>query len=188
MIWITLEDEHIKFADDLAREHSQARERDGSVPLNGQPNDQSLILAERMSGYRAEAAVRLWIGTGVLWTIKSKVFGLPDFGGFIDVKTRKREHHRLTITPKCPSERAYLLVCATHHPRYRIVKWCWGHEAKQDRLWDDPGTGRPAWWVTEDDPIMKDPDELLALALSASEPDRGQAAALREGRRSDVRS
>jgi hypothetical protein len=160
-LWFTLEPQHIKYVDDIAEDHARRRVDAGSIPTNGQAPDYDTRLFAGRNGYRAEAAVRLWLGTTVRWTINNKFPGGPDFSDFIDVKNRMRQHHRLTITPECPSGYAYLLVCGEQHPRYRIVGWCWGHEAKQDCYWSDPGTGRPAWWVTENDPIMKPPDELL---------------------------
>lgn len=160
-IWITLEQRHIDFVDRLAHLHTSRRH--GMKSNTSVPRDFETRLQSTIEGYRAEAAGRLWFGPKVHWSILDREPGSADFAGFVDAKNRTQEHHRLPITPDCPTEYAYLLVCGTHHPRYRIVAWCWGEEAKVDRLWDDPGTGRPAWWVKEGDPIMKDPMELLAI-------------------------
>jgi hypothetical protein len=142
--------------------HTKARVSGGSRTANGQPTDFERRFRDTRNGYRAEAAVRLWAGRDVQWTLISDATGHPDFAGFIDVKARQKTHHKLPINNECKPERAYLLVCGARHPEYRIVGWCWGHEAMVDDYWSDPGTGRPAWWVGEEDAILKSPDELLA--------------------------
>jgi hypothetical protein len=167
VIIVTLSDSQIKFVDDINLEHTNRRMAAGSTPTNGGTLDYETRLCLGRNGYRAEAAARLFFGKTVAWSIRAEETGLPDFAGFIDAKGRRKSHHRLCVTPDCPTERAFLLVCGADHPRYRIVGWCWGHEAKQDRYWGDPGTGRPAWWVPEDDAIIKDPRELRRMALGA---------------------
>lgn len=151
----------IKFVDDLNLEHTNRRVAAGSIPTNGGTLDYETRLSLGRDGYRAEAAARLFFGRDIEWTIKAKVTRLPDFAGFIDAKGRTKTHHKLCITPDCSKDRAFLLVCGAKHPHYRIVGWCWGHEAMQEEYWGDPGTGRPAWWIPEGDRIMKPPVELL---------------------------
>ena len=174
MIWITLEPFMIEFVDALALKHTRARVADGAVPTNGMALDFATRLVYGRNGYRAEAAARCYFGLSVPWSICSAQAGLADFAGFIDAKWIGREHHRLCITPQCVTERAFLLVCGAQHPRYRILGWCWGHEAKVDRYWGDPGTGRPAWWISQDDVILKPPDALRDLALTAAGAGRGR--------------
>jgi len=143
-----------------------------AVGADGEGRDDATRLQRGREGYRAEMAVRRYFGRAVPWHIKRPLVTnkpKPDFSDFIDVKGRTNKSHRLGVQRKvwC-ADFAYLLVCGADHPRYRIVSWCWGHELATDDRWSDPGTGRPQWWVCENDPIMKPPAALLRLAVLRS--------------------
>jgi hypothetical protein len=174
-IWITLEPQHIEFADAIAaRQIAQIKEAVLRYGVDQDGRDMETQERHKRNGLRAEAAARLFFGRQIPWTILCQPMAgstrhKVDFSDFIDVKRRTRATYPLQISTRTMNpDHAYLLVCGELHPRYRIVGWCWGREVTTPDHWDKFGNS-PAWYVKEDDPIMKHPAELRALALRKHE-------------------
>ena len=170
-IWITLTQDQINWIDKKALARQAVAD---AVAVNMEGRAAEVRWLNKRDGYRAEAAVRLFFGTTIPWSILDPV-GVTgpkiDFSDFIDVKNRMKTQHRLVVNQATyHPQHAYLLVCGTHHPRYRIVGWCWGHEIGTDDRFERGRPDRePSWWMKEDDPLMKDPFLLRDLALSRIE-------------------
>jgi hypothetical protein len=168
-IWFTLTPEMIDYVDRIAEKR---RKIAADVGADNEGRSPENIWRHKRDGYRAEAAARLFFGTTVPWSINQSVTDGSqriDFSDFIDVKHRPKSDRDLLIRPEknFRRENAYLLVCGEKHPDYRIVGWCWGHEAAtEDRLGSPDPRRPPAWLVKERDPIMKSPYLLRDLALA----------------------
>ena len=162
-LWFTLPQDMIDYVDAHARRLTNvATDAD-----DGYTRSDAIKFEYSRRGFRGEAAARLYFTRAVRWSLLDGDASAPDFSDFIDVKCRGEVRHKMPVRRKVWfPERAYLLVCGAQHPRYRIVKWCWGHELATPDRWYDPNTGRPAWWVHEDDPIMKPPEVLKEMALA----------------------
>jgi len=169
-IWITLTQGMMDFVDPIAERQTLARIRSGARQGNGGPEGEASIplrVQQAKNGLRAEAIARRFFGTAVPWSIMSDQWGTPDFSDFIDVKSRMNPRYGMHIKPKNDPQRAYLMVCGVHHPRWRIVGWCWGHEARDKGEWMTFGeSGDPCWIVNEDNLIMQDPFVLREMALA----------------------
>lgn len=181
-IWITLDQKMIDYVDRLNLEITNRKARKGSTPSHRGKTDYTSRFINGRNGYRGEAATRLYLGGAYGWTIESMEQKLPDFAGFIDVKARRKTHHKLIVGKTeekdahlCLHNRAYLLVCGAHHPRWRIVGWCWGWEAMVDKNWqqggvDDNGEPRYGYFVRENDPCMKPPEWLKRIVTEPRQP------------------
>ena len=169
-IWITLTQDMMDFVDPIAERQTLARIRSGARQGNGGPEGEASIplrVQQAKNGLRAEAVARRFFGVTVPWSIMSDVWGTPDFSDFIDVKSRINPRYGMHIKPKNDPARAYLMVCGVHHPRWRIVGWCWGHEARDKGEWMTFGeSGDPCWIVNEDNLILQDPFVLREIALA----------------------
>lgn len=62
--------------------------------------------------------------------------------GSLEIRSTDKPWGGLIVRPRDPSDRKYLLVRSYRHPRYDIVGWLWGWEAK-----------RPEWEKDVDHPI-----------------------------------
>lgn len=166
-IWITLTPQMITWVDGIARERWRIAQ---AVGANNEGRDPERVWIDKRDGYRAEMAGRRFFGLDVSWSITIPVDGVhrPDFSDFIDVKGRTNSIMMMGVNwQSFAPHYAYLYICGAQHPRYRIIGWCWGHEVgARERFYDAYRKNRPAFWVAEDDPIMKSPFELRDLALA----------------------
>lgn len=159
-VWITLEREHIEFADDLARRWLESATSKNRPPTNGAPTDRKKAHKLDIIGARCEAAAKLYLNP-VKWNICENIGGkIPDFEDWIDVKGRSKCTYDLCVQIKGNPWWAYLLVYGDKHPLYEIVGWCWGFEAQWTRI-TDPAGGRPGHFVKRDAPVMKPPKTLF---------------------------
>lgn len=172
-IWIELTDEMIAWIDKIADAETQRRFASGSRQTNGGPElNFEMMRDERRRGLRSELAFRRFLrlverGDEIPWSVLSLLKGLPDFSDFINVKSRRLARFNMNIKPNEDPQRAYLCVCVEAHPRYRLVGWCWGHEARQLGLTSyGEAAGNPCFAVKEWDAIMKSPYELRDMALA----------------------
>jgi len=167
-LWVKLDQSHCDFVDPIAMRRLEIS-IDRGADDEGRPYEERV--RSTIDGHRGEAATRIFFGTDIPWSINHLVVDGPfeaklDFSDFIDVKTRSKDYHTLMIDLRYwKPDIAYLLVCAAKHPHYRIIGWCWGHEAASDDRLKERRKGRPAYWVEASDPILKSPFDLRALAL-----------------------
>ncbi len=76
-----------------------------------------------------------------------EIFG-PDAGHNLEARTTRHEDGRLIIHRNDKDDHCFFLVVGCMG-RYRVVGWMMGGDAKQDKYWSDPGTGRPAYFVPQ---------------------------------------
>jgi hypothetical protein len=160
-VWITLEQRHIEVADKAALARRNAAREHNRKPVNGAPIEHNAGLKIDILGCRCEAAAKLWANPVEWHAFAERVTDLPDLHDFIDVKGIDHGWHSLIVQKGSPKDWAYLLVNGEEHPRYCIMGWVWGHEAKQEQFWGDPKGGRPAYFIRQHNPILKPPAELL---------------------------
>jgi hypothetical protein len=79
-----------------------------------------------------------WAGT--LGDMKAR-----DVGGLIEVRSCD-PGRRLILHPEDADEAPFVLAWIDL-PTIKLCGWLLGSEAKQQEFWDDPGTGRPAYFV-----------------------------------------
>jgi len=75
---------------------------------------------------------------------------LPGDVGAVQVRATTHLGGRLIVHPDEPDNALFVLV-TLNLPSYSLVGWKLGSEAKQQRYWDDPGTGRPAYFIPQAD-------------------------------------
>lgn len=161
-VTIRLENLHIDFADKLAVRRQDAADRRRRPAKNGAPTSRPRALAMHVLGTRTEAAGKLYLNPIAWNAFVEDVRDVPDLGDFIDVKGRSKSWHNLIVQEDDPANWAYLLVDASKHPIYSVIGWCWGHEAKQKKFWNDPAGGRAAYFV-DDRRILRPPTDLFAI-------------------------
>jgi len=75
----------------------------------------------------------------------------------IEVRTVDVEKKRLRLHPKDDDNRVCILVMGKA-PKFKIKGWILAKDGKQDKYWEDPGTGRPAFFVPQSE--LKSIEEL----------------------------
>jgi hypothetical protein len=121
---------------------------DGLVHINGwEPTFAEALACERV-GACAELAAQLWLGN-VEWDRFG--IGKPDLAGFIDVKAVDRATDCLIVQRLAKTSWAYLLVDASEEPKFEIVRWIWGKDAKRNEWWRErkskTGKDRSAYFI-----------------------------------------
>lgn len=164
---VELAERHIAFCLDSARKRQGNAVRESLKPHNNAPNDPATALRLHFRGLKGECAAYLYLRP-ITWLVfrEGRDFVEPDLqrGSLcIDVKCREKNHHRLMVQKDDDASWAYVLACAHAQPVYGLVGWCYGHEAKQGRFWEDPKGGRPAYFIGAHNPVMKPMAELLRL-------------------------
>lgn len=76
-------------------------------------------------------------------TFKSR----PDVGP-VEVRTRSRDDYELIVRVDDRDDSPYVLVVG-RAPTYRVVGWCWGHEAKRPEWVRTHGDRPPAYFVPQ---------------------------------------
>jgi hypothetical protein len=159
----TLTAQHIEYCDALACRRRAAAIARNRPPGNGAPVERLAALQFDILGTRTECVGYLYLKPIKWHTFCDEIHNLPDLDDFIDVKGRSKDWYGLPIQKDDPESWAYLLITAERHPVYQIVGWCWGHEGKQSRFWPGPKLDRPAFFVPQDDLIIKPADELFDI-------------------------
>lgn len=159
---ITLQSDHIAFADAVARRRQADAVGRGYKEANNAPTDYEKALALHIQGARCECAAYLCYRP-VGWNLYQSA--KPDLGGFIDVKGIESAHHCLVVQKaKLRTDRAYLLVLADPHPSYVLLGWEWGGSCTRQKYWRDPVGNRPAFFVPQNDTLFhRDPRDLLDI-------------------------
>lgn len=91
--------------------------------------------------------------------------GVADVGQKIEVRYR-REEYDLKVCEKDHDDRAYVLVRGAL-PRYEIVGWMWGKDAKQPQFWKNPGGHGFAFFVPQE--YLRPISELKVSKVSITE-------------------
>ena len=144
---VTLEPWQVKFADSVARRRQDAAERRRRQSVNGGASEGEEAFYNHILGCRGEAACKLWLNPISWQAYAERISNLPDLGDFIDVKAVENPKHRLLVQAEAKTHWAYVLALGHRHPRWEMVGWCWGSEAKKREYWRDPKGGRPAYFV-----------------------------------------
>lgn len=85
----------------------------------------------------------------IYWSGSVDTFrGASDIAGRIEVKTRSRDEYELLVRPDDPDDSAFVLVVG-RAPRYRIVGWLYGREAKRPEWLAGHGGRPPAYFVPQ---------------------------------------
>lgn len=87
-----------------------------------------------------------------------------DVGDLVQVRWSSRPNARLILHNEDTDLQPFVLVTGTV-PNFAVVGWILGSEGKQEKYWSDPGTGRPAYFVPQDE--LKDMTLLRRSILRA---------------------
>lgn len=110
--------------------------------LESSINDWSI----HIEGACAEEAVAKYLN--IFWSGSIGELLTPDVGKF-QVRSTPLAHGRLIVQKKDPDDAVFILATGTI-PRFIIVGWMYGHEAKRGEWWCDPqGTNRHAYFVPQ---------------------------------------
>ena len=143
--WVTLEWYECEQAIYVgARRESEALRQDIKAP---QYSEQSSI-ENHMQSAGAERAVAKRLNLDWHASINTFHQGIPDVGGAIEVRYRRKKWD-LPVRVKDHDDRFYVLVRG-ELPKYEIVGWIQGKQAKQPQFWKNPGNHEAAWFVPED--------------------------------------
>lgn len=71
-------------------------------------------------------------------------------GGPWDVRRRSKQHYDHLIRVNDAEDRAHIMVAGCC-PRFRVVGWIWGHEARRDEWWHNHGNREFAWWPPQEE-------------------------------------
>ena len=105
---------------------------------------------------------------GLFWSGAVGNLTADDVGPW-QVRTRTRDDYQLIVHQSDPDDRRFVLVRG-RCPRYAVVGWIWGRDAKRHEWWADPKGGRPAYFV---------PDEALTPLVKVAAPSMLTAQELR---------
>lgn len=94
----------------------------------------------------AEASVAKYLN--LFWS-PGGVRANADVGDLVQVRWSPRPSARLILHNEDNDDQPYVLVTG-EVPNFVIVGWLLGREGKNQRYWNDPGTGRPAYFVGQD--------------------------------------
>jgi len=105
------------------------------------------------------------------WGFDVNTFKDPDVGPY-QVRTTDSIKKSMIMRPKDSSEEIYILV-AGRTPKFTVIGWIYGFDAKRDEYWGIRGSGGdPAWWipVAHLHPIetLPSPDEARAYKDAAN--------------------
>jgi hypothetical protein len=117
--------------------------RDGRRDAHGAQRESGWQL--HVEGACGELAVAKALG--LFWSGSIGNLRAADVGE-VQVRTRSRDDYDLIVHPSDPDGAAFVLVVGTA-PRFKLVGWLPGREAKHQRHWLDPAGGRPAFFVKQ---------------------------------------
>lgn len=83
---------------------------------------------------------------GIYWDGSVNTFKNPDLPGNIDVRTRSRDDYELIVRPNDNDHSRFVLVTG-RCPKYRIVGWLHGDQAKQPEWLKNHGGRESAYFV-----------------------------------------
>lgn len=142
--WVTLEWYECEQAIFVGarREAEAIRQNIEAPPHSEQPS----ILNHIQSG-GAEKAVAKQLNLNWNASINTFANGVADVGERIEVRWRRERD--LIVREKDHNDRFFVLVRGDL-PRYEIIGWIRGKDAKQPEFWINPGGHGWAWFVPED--------------------------------------
>lgn len=94
----------------------------------------------------AEAVVAKYLN--LFWS-PGGVRANADVGDQVQVRWSPRPNGRLILHNEDKDDQPFVLVTG-EVPYFTIVGWIYGRTGKDKRFWNDPGTGRPAYFVGQD--------------------------------------
>lgn len=86
----------------------------------------------------------------LFWCGALNNFKARDVGGVVDVRTTKGQNNRLILHPEDPDGTPFVLVW-NDAPTFHLQGWILARDGKSQTYWLDPGTGRPAFFVPQQD-------------------------------------
>jgi hypothetical protein len=86
---------------------------------------------------------------GIYWNGNIDKFDAPDVG-ILEVRTSSGEHDRLILHPEDDGSAIFILAIGINGA-YELKGWMLGRVGQLDKYWTDPGTGRPAFFVPQED-------------------------------------
>lgn len=66
----------------------------------------------------------------------------------VDVRTATKDHYRLILHKEDPDDRVFYLLTGVNGV-YTVRGWILGEDGKNEEWWEDPDTGRPAYFVPQ---------------------------------------
>ena len=170
-IIVTVPNDLARFADELGRRIDRSRRgQAGAVQQNNlrvTPEE-----SERLNvlGKRGEAALYYAFGektAGAIWDTSISTGSTRDswdikFRGIeYDAKAiEKDDEHSLIVIPgKVAERRRYVLVGIQFWPQAAFIGWCTGADVLTTEIKDKKG-GRPAYFIEQNDPMLRSPAEL----------------------------
>lgn len=115
----------------------------GRTPAHGIPGNQHW--QRHIEGALGEAAVAKCLN--VYWTGKGSLRDL-DVGDF-DVRTADAHNKRLILHEDDPDDRVFWFVTGVND-EFKVHGWIRGCDGKKPEYWQDPNTGRPAYFVPKE--------------------------------------
>jgi hypothetical protein len=131
----------------IATERQKIAEKRNRPPAHGY--NRADPLGDNILGAAGEFAVSLYTELPWRWEILEYIPpNYPDVGTDLQARARSKTTYDLIVHPKEEDYHRFVLVFVSVPDRLaRLMGWCYGHEAKQQQYWLDPGTGRPAFFV-----------------------------------------
>jgi hypothetical protein len=167
--WRTLIEKRLSMCEEIAERRQANAERRNLAGRNDAPNEREAALQLHRDGVPGEAAWMLALSP-CYWAAYEWELGKPDIEDTLrksfkaDVKTMKRFDHCLIIQADDDPDWVYPLACSEQHPRYALIGWCYGRDViKANSPHWKTFTGRPAFFVPANDPILRPPAELRKL-------------------------
>ena len=94
-----------------------------------------------LPGCLAEIAVAKFLN--MYWTGVAGI-GVPDVGGFIEVRSIRKDYYGLRFHPEDKDDLPSVLANVKNPEAIEILGWAYGRDAKKDEFWKDPsGKNRP---------------------------------------------
>ena len=157
-----------EFTDKAAIKRAEMRKRIGSQNRNNLVTTFDEDIRMHIKGCRGEAGLYQFLGgkrAGVKWNAYSDsasiLAEIIHLGVSYDAKAIDREGLALCVPPRTvhPVWR-YVLVDISRWPQVRMCGWCPGADVLTSGLKDRAG-GRPAYFIDQDDDLMRDCSEFL---------------------------
>jgi hypothetical protein len=113
-------------------------------PKYGGPKD---VGAEEINviGCRGEIAVAKALN--LYWAGSIGNYGARDVGGLVEVRARRKDHHKLILHDEDADGLPFVLCHVSMSTTVRIIGWCFTEEGKRAEYRQDPVGGRPAYFV-----------------------------------------
>jgi hypothetical protein len=103
---------------------------------------------------------------GLFWPARVNTFkSLPDIDPWIEVRSGRTGGKKLIVRPGDNSKSAFVLVVGAA-PKYDVLGWMWGSDAKKKKYLDDCNNGRPAAYFVPMEDLCPLEDLMKRIGLS----------------------